>query len=633
MPSFLSILGYVVQVALVFGELRLSNVFRDHMVLQEPNPSKGINAPFIFGEALLNETVYIEGSEGFPGPFRVVPKTNKTKNNFYGNFSIQLIPNTTHSSYPGPYTIQLYSFSNVDNTTITGQSILSDVYFGDVFLCSGQSNMELSVSSTDNKKYEYEIANTLPNVRLFHSPDTFSNYTLQNFSKSTEWQIASNTTIESFSAVCWMHGRMLAQYFEQSQSSTKKKYIGLIQSTIGGTSVYFWAPGHIGLACNITGQLPNSGECAKEGPPYYRVPGSIYNAMVNPLAMNGKGISISGVLWYQGEADSGENDNFEEEPYVCMLYGLINGWREAFNNENLMFLIIQLPNVIINPYQNINTDLGWTAIQVAQYEVWQLLAGQEMSKTNSSSNGMQRRFNVNTGLVVISDQGQNDLHYPHKIVVSQRAFYWTKWLLYGNYSGVNPFPPYVKYAKYLDDSNNLQFYIKVGNANTNPLSKEGLSLQKSQNCSKMGNATAHGTNGDFKYSCCEFDGVNTVVVRFEGIMDVDDKGHPTYKLWNDYVLPCNVTFMNDANSNDSIIIVNPILPQIGLDNWPSGDVKYLGTEKLSIRQFYIQTSNKCSVVNDYGIPLSIGGPFIVTTDVENNFENIRYYHGQLKYEL
>eukprot|EP01084_Bolivina_argentea_P030937 57282_1 len=148
--------------------LNISGVFSSHMVLQQANSALNIPATHIFGMAFLNETIKITGSTGFPGPFQL--NTIATHNNRYpgyGNFTVEIIGNESDASYPGPYTINIQSFS-INTSELTGNFTMNDVYFGDVFLCSGQSNMEFNVGQCDNTEYEKEQANNLPNIRLLN---------------------------------------------------------------------------------------------------------------------------------------------------------------------------------------------------------------------------------------------------------------------------------------------------------------------------------------------------------------------------------------------------------------------------------------------------------------------------------
>eukprot|EP01084_Bolivina_argentea_P062662 114602_1 len=426
----------------VNGEVRLSGLFGDHMVIQVQHPELGIHPSYIYGLALLNETVTIIGSDGFPGPFKLTPTTNNSTQK-YGNWSTSLIADTNHPTYPGPFTINITS-TNINNKQ-TGNIIIQDIYFGELILCTGQSNMGTTVAEGDSKEQEIAIAKNFPNIRLLHINNSNSDTPMQNTTGiyNNTWMIAGTKTpvgsdsVGTFSAACWMTGRRITAYLETISSNTSKPYVGLIESSIGGTTVHFWAPAYVGIACNSSGQLPNTGECAS-GPA-----GQLFNTMINPISFGGKGLSVRNILYYQGEADSGENDLMTQQAYECELFGLINAWRNEFNISNLVFINFQLPGHFGTPEYE-NDDKGfccWSAIQVAQYNVFKLVN--------------------NTGLVTAQDQGQNTLHYKHKTVVSERAANWSIYLSWNNLN-INPEGPKYK-TVYKTYGNQLSVIIELSN--------------------------------------------------------------------------------------------------------------------------------------------------------------------------
>ena len=240
----LRLLCFLISVYLTNSELRLMGLFGDHMVIQTPHPELGIHPTYIYGTASLNETVTISGSKGFPGPFKVKPISN-IKNQIYGNWSAPLDIDTSDSSYPGPYTIYITSNNNSTGAQ-TGNITISDIYFGEVIFCSGQSNMEKTVAEGDSKDIEKQIAKSFPNIRLMHINN---NNSIEPYHNNTgiynnTWQIAGTNTpvgsdaVGTFSAVCWMTGRRIAAYIMNiTQGYTP--YIGLIEAAIGGYVTHF----------------------------------------------------------------------------------------------------------------------------------------------------------------------------------------------------------------------------------------------------------------------------------------------------------------------------------------------------------------------------------------------------------
>ena len=126
----------------VNAEVRVSGIFNDSMVLQIPYPAKGVPVTNIFGTALLNENVLIKGSPGFPGPFKLAPTCTNGEECEYGNWSIPIVPNENDPYFPGPYSVSISSVDNQTNTVVNSITF-NDVYFGEVFLCSGTESKQM----------------------------------------------------------------------------------------------------------------------------------------------------------------------------------------------------------------------------------------------------------------------------------------------------------------------------------------------------------------------------------------------------------------------------------------------------------------------------------------------------------
>ncbi len=182
------------------GQITLSGLFTDHMVLQR---NKEIP---VWGNAPKGEEIVIQ----FQG------STFKGKADEQGKWHI-ILP-----SYPegGPYNMQI------------NEIILNDIMVGDVWLCSGQSNMEWPMSQINDSEKEILDSN-YPNIRLFKVAHKVA-LTPQENIDADGWVLADPTTVKDFSAVGFLFGRELHQWMEQGVP------IGLIQSTWGGTEVETW---------------------------------------------------------------------------------------------------------------------------------------------------------------------------------------------------------------------------------------------------------------------------------------------------------------------------------------------------------------------------------------------------------
>ena len=145
----------------------------------------------------------------------------------------------------GPFEVKVTQpLPNGTLATIT----LNDVLFGDVWVCSGQSNMGFSLRNMFNASIEIENANKYPKIRLF-SASQHDSYIPQEelMGISLQWSLASNDTVANGanSAVCWLYGRMIHE-------GLGGRPIGLVHSSWGGTSIEWWSPPDALKDCNIT---------------------------------------------------------------------------------------------------------------------------------------------------------------------------------------------------------------------------------------------------------------------------------------------------------------------------------------------------------------------------------------------
>eukprot|EP00475_Leptophrys_vorax_P035507 TRINITY_DN5857_c0_g2_i3.p1 TRINITY_DN5857_c0_g2~~TRINITY_DN5857_c0_g2_i3.p1 ORF type:complete len:490 (+),score=107.73 TRINITY_DN5857_c0_g2_i3:98-1567(+) len=211
----------------------------------------------------------------------------------------------------GPYNLTLSSV----NSTLS----IANVMFGDVFLCSGQSNMEFFFNWSYNATEELNDVN-YPNLRMFQIPrarnDTTALDDVTAIETVYDWGISSRETLstsppENFAAPCYFFGRNLIK-------KDPSVPIGLIGTTYGGTSVLEWSSADALAQCNLT----------VGG---YRE--TLWNAMAHPFTP----LRLAGFLWYQGEADANNPDL-----YRCTFPALIEDWRAKWNLPDLPFGFVQL---------------------------------------------------------------------------------------------------------------------------------------------------------------------------------------------------------------------------------------------------------------------------------------------------
>jgi len=218
--------------------------------------------------------------------------------------------------------------------------------FGDVWVCSGQSNMQFFVYRMDDGEKEMDNAMWLPNVRLFRVGWTYSKTPKRDLEKIfLKWTRPNSKDLKYFSSVCWLFGRRLSSYLG--------KPIGLINSSWGATIIEAWS----------------SPDVLKKCPPSMikteqNQPSALWNSMIHPLLP----LSIKGVIWYQGEG----NVNFPQQ-YNCTFPEMIRDWRQKFNagsqgqtDANFPFGFVQLSAYRDNPaYTKRFPGLRWA--QTAGY--------------------------------------------------------------------------------------------------------------------------------------------------------------------------------------------------------------------------------------------------------------------------
>jgi sialate O-acetylesterase len=277
--------------------LTVNPIFRSNMVLQ-----RNTSVP-VFGTASPNQAVTVS----------FLNQTVNATADATGKWRANLASMAANS---GSNTL-IVSTSN-ENATFTG------VQVGEVWLCSGQSNMGWSLDKADGSAPYISSAGSR-NIRLFRM-------TAGSGPATASWVAASPTTVGSFSAVGYWMGLDL--------SHSLNVPIGLIQATHDGTNISEW-------------QHTNGGG------------GADYDAMVKSI----QPFAVRGVAWYQGESNGGDS------AYEKKLTDLIAEWRADWQLPNLPFGIIQL------------TAQKWTTARLAQYNVSRKVAGTFLVVTHDLPGG------------------------------------------------------------------------------------------------------------------------------------------------------------------------------------------------------------------------------------------------------
>ena len=213
----------------------------------------------------------------------------------------------------GPYTITFISS--------TQKVEISDILIGEVWLCSGQSNMEYAFNWEQGVLDAGDaVAKSANNqLRYFQLSHTYSIFPKEN--SDGEWKVSSPETTPSMSVAGY--------FFGKTMNEKLKVPVGLIASYWGGTCVQSWTPKEVYEQNAELKTLADNTKPVNWAPVE---PSVIYNSMLYPLV----NYKIAGAIWYQGEANTGEPQN-----YGKLFEGLIIGWRKAFKND-FPFYFVQI---------------------------------------------------------------------------------------------------------------------------------------------------------------------------------------------------------------------------------------------------------------------------------------------------
>lgn len=329
-----------------FANITLPNIFSDNMVLQR-------NAEVtIWGWANPQEEVVITPSWN--------NETYKIKASNQAKWEI-VIPTPKEG---GPYSISIKGYNEI---------VLKNILIGEVWICSGQSNMEMNASWGIENGDEAVKNAANPNMRFFSVPKLTATSPQNNISGT--WTECSPETMKYFSAVAYFFGKRL-------QEELKNVPIGLISSNWGGTPAEIWTPEEV---IQDDAVLLESAKTRKEESYGPNQPGRAFNAMIFPLTK----FKIAGTLWYQGESNVGSM------VYDKTFSALIASWRKLWNYD-FPFYYVQ-----IAPYKYGENHFSGSIIRDAQRKVLK-----EVS---------------NTGMVVTSDISPiDDIHPKDKKSVGIR---------------------------------------------------------------------------------------------------------------------------------------------------------------------------------------------------------------------
>ena len=398
----------------VRAEVRLPKVFSSHMVLQQDKPL------VVWGWAQPNEKVTVEISGA----------SQQVQANERGGWKAAL----PAMKAGGPYTL-----------TVSGSSKaqFEDVMIGEVWLCSGQSNMEMGVGVSKDAQKEIAAAD-YPGIRLLKVVKSWKPMPEDDI--GGEWKVCSPKTVADTG---WGGFSACAYYFGRELHKKLGVAVGLIDSSWGGTCIQTWTPPE-GFAAvpalkqeyelvqlgdprtpahqqrleqvlqetekwlaaarkaltehNLVPAMPTYP--AELQPPHdVQNPTALYNGQIHPFQTFG----LRGAIWYQGESNSGEG-----MMYVEHTKALVEGWRQVWGEGDFPFYYVQIAPFDYHRDPEITAEF-WEAQSAAQVV-------------------------PNSGMVVITDIGDlKDIHPTNKQEVGRRLALWALAKTYGQdklvYSG------------------------------------------------------------------------------------------------------------------------------------------------------------------------------------------------------
>ena len=270
-PALLAALLAVLPLA-GHADVSLPRIFGNHMVLQRETPLK------VWGTADAGEKISLEFG----------PRSFSTTSDENGDWHIDLPPLKADGGKSHKLTIKG-----------TNTIILEDILIGDVWLGSGQSNMEWNLTQSEGRDEFVKAANH-PGIRLFHIPK--KQFDTPQADVNATWKQCTSANIPGFSAVLYHFGKAI--------HADQKVPIGLINSSWGGSPIEPWT-------------VTENGS------------GKMYNGMIAPII----DFPVTGTIWYQGETNVIHKNGLS---YTRKMKDLIEGWRRVFNNEKMPFYFVQI---------------------------------------------------------------------------------------------------------------------------------------------------------------------------------------------------------------------------------------------------------------------------------------------------
>lgn len=279
---------------IIIAQTTPNSLFQNNMVLQRNQPIA------VFGKAVSEKKVEVV--------FKNKTYTAKVKKGYWKVY-------LDESEAGGPFVL-----------TIKGKNkiVFQNVLVGEVWLCSGQSNMAMAVKGNAGQPINGSNLAILngenSQLRFFNVGKKMANEPLE--SCEGNWELATPSTVKNFSATAYFYGKLLQE--------TLGVPVGLINSSWGATPAEAWTPKEI-LETELSEFEFKHWITDKKNP--QKSPSQLFNGMIYPL----KPYTIKGVIWYQGEANKAYY-----ESYTKLFSSMIKSWRSTWNQGGFPFYFVQI---------------------------------------------------------------------------------------------------------------------------------------------------------------------------------------------------------------------------------------------------------------------------------------------------
>ncbi len=375
------------------ADVTLPNIFSDHMVLQRDQANR------VWGKSAAGEAVTVT----------IADQKHETKGSADGTWQVTLKPLAVGS---GPHELVVKGANEIKVT---------DVLIGEVWICSGQSNMQWTVNSSYSPDLE-SLAAKYPNLRMINFPQVGTQEPIWSHN-DRKWQVCTPETVGNFSAVGYFFARQLHQTLDIP--------IGMINNAWGGSACEAWVnrkeleaeprfakmmerwkateASSEAVVKELSGKsdLDDAGKKQLQGARNALSgnarPGNIYNGVLKSHL----GYGIRGAIWYQGESNAGRAYQYRD-----LFPFMISNWRKEWGQGDFPFYWVQLADYLAEKPEP--SDSNWAELREAQTMTMSRLP--------------------KTGEAVIIDIGEGrDIHPKNKVDVGRRL---ARWALANEY-GIN----------------------------------------------------------------------------------------------------------------------------------------------------------------------------------------------------